>query len=786
MGDIREKLNTGFLFLDGGMGSMLQKAGLPAGVLPESLNISHPEVIEDIHIRYLRAGADIILTNTFGANSLKFENLEEIVKAALKNARSAVKKSGVERECYVALDIGPLGKMLKPVGDFEFEEAVTVFKNTVCLAEKYGAELIVIETMSNLYELKAAIVAAKESTSLPIFATCAFDEREKLMTGTSPEALVSFLEGIGVDALGVNCSFGPYQMKNIVERILKKASVPVIVSPNAGLPSRVNGETVYDVDCEEFSEIMKSFAKKGATVLGGCCGTTPEHIRLTAKKVAKLKFKQIKEKNITCVTGYSDCVEIGNKPVIIGERINPTGKPKLKAALKNNDISYILKEALSQQEAGADVLDVNVGLPEIDEKSMLEKVIVELQAVTEIPLQIDTSDFSAMEKAMRIYNGKPLVNSVNGKKESMEAVFPIVKKYGGTVIALTLDEKGIPETAEERVEIAKRIIACAEKYGIKKKDIIVDPLAMTVSGNKMSACVTLETVKRLHRLSIKTSLGVSNVSFGLPAREKINSVFFANALEQGLDCAIINPMNESMTDALCSFNALKGYDDNFEEYIARFSKEENFEAALSSEEISLKTAIVKGLKSDSEKAAAEELKTKAPLDIINGEIVPALDEVGKGFELNKVFLPKLLMSAEAAKSAFEVIKKAMTGDGSSKGRIILATVKGDIHDIGKNIVKVLLENYGYDVIDLGKDVPPEEIVSCAKENNIKLIGLSALMTTTVCSMEETIALAKKEGLKCKIVVGGAVLTKEYAQTIGADFYSKDAMETVRYAEKIFK
>lgn len=781
--DIREKIKQGFIFLDGGFGTMLQQANLPLGQLPESVNITNPEIVKGIHTQYLLAGADVVTTNTFGANSLKYDNLKEVVFAAVKNARDAVKQIGCEDK-YVALDIGPLGKVLKPLGYFEFEDAINVFSKTIKLGAEAGADLILIETMSNLYELKAAVIASKESCNLPIFASCAFDERLKLMSGSSVETVVAFLESIGVDALGTNCSFGPEQMSDIIDIMIKKSSIPVIACPNAGLPARENGKTVYDVDAEKFSDYLCSFAKKGAGILGGCCGTTPEYIKKTVEKVKKVEFKNIEKKNITVCTGYSDAVEIDKRTVIIGERINPTGKKLLKQALREGDISYILNEAVSQQEHSADILDVNVGIPDIDEKQVLKDVVFEIQSVCSLPLQIDTSDFEAMEKAMRIYNGKPLVNSVNGKDESMKAVFPLVKKYGAAVIALTLDENGIPSSAQERFKIAQKIIHTAEKYGIEKKDIIVDPLAMTVSSDKYSANVTLQAVKMLHENGIKTSLGISNVSFGLPSRDKLNSIFFTQAMQFSLSCAIINPLSESMMSAYRSFNALCALDDNFEKYIEYFSdKQEEKKPAESSSD--LKRSIIKGMKNQSIKSAVKSLENNSPLDVIEKEIVPALDEVGKGFEQNKVFLPQLLMSAECAKEAFGVIKEKMPKDSSSRGKIVLATVKGDIHDIGKNIVKVLLENYGFEIIDLGKDVDKHKVVEAIRENGVKLCGLSALMTTTVCSMEETIEEIRKFVPQCKVAVGGAVLTKEYADSIGADCYCRDAMETVRYAEKIF-
>lgn len=781
--DIRQKLKEGFLFLDGGFGTMLQKSGLELGRLPESVNITSPQVVSDIHKSYILAGADIVTTNTFGANCLKYDNLDEVIRCAVENAKNAVKEADMG-EKYIALDIGPLGKILKPLGYFEFEDAVKAFSETVRIGVKYGVDLILIETMSNLYELKAAVIAAKENCDLPIFASCAFDERMKLMSGSSVETVAAFLEGMGVDALGANCSFGPKQMADVVDKLLAVSSTPVIACPNAGLPTRRDGKTVYDIDAREFSQYMLSFAKKGVGVLGGCCGTTPEYIEATVKKVKEERFSYIPKKELTVVTGYADAVNISDKTLIIGERINPTGKKKLKQALRENDVTYILDEALLQQKNGAHILDVNVGIPEIDEADVLENTVFEIQSVCELPLQIDTSDPAAMERAMRIYNGKPLINSVNAKKESMDAIFPLVRKYGGTLIALTLDEKGIPDRPEDRFELALKIIKEAEKYGIEKKDIIVDPLVMTVSSGADSAVVTLESVKMLHEAGIRTSLGVSNVSFGLPEREQLNSIFFANAMQLGLDCAIMNPGNEKMMNAYAAFNALNCRDENFLQYISRFSpKEESADAGAQTSE--LKNAIITGLKKSSVKNARLSLEKYDPIYVIENEIVPALDEVGRRFENNTVFLPQLLMSAECAKEAFEVVREKMPKNSVSKGTVILATVKGDIHDIGKNIVKVLLENYGYEVIDLGKDVDKKTVVEKIRETGATLCGLSALMTTTVSSMEETIALIHNEKLDCKVIVGGAVLTKEYAQSIGADYYAKDAMESVRYAEKVF-
>ena len=792
--NILDKIHSSITYFDGGMGTLLQAEGLTPGELPETWNISHPDVIYNIHRKYLESGSNIITTNTFGANRLKFDNLEQIIKAAVDNAKKAVSEFDGDR--YVAFDMGPLGKMLKPLGDLEFEDAVSIFAESVKIADSCGVDLILAETMNDSYEAKAAVLAAKENSALPVFATCVFDENAKLMTGADPAAMVAVLEGLGVDAIGMNCSLGPRQMVNIVPLMTARASVPVIVNPNAGLPKSIDGRTVYDVDADEFSDIMTDIVKSGATIIGGCCGTTPEFIRKTVEKTSLIPFTKPSKKRLTVVSSYTHAVDIGGVPILIGERINPTGKKKFKQALRDNDLEYILGEGVAQQDAGADILDVNVGLPEINETEMMVKVVSELQAVSDLPLQLDTVDPAAMEQAMRIYNGKPLVNSVNGKPESMKAVFPLVKKYGGAVIALTIGENGIPDTAEGRYEIAAKIVEEAERYGIDRCDIIVDPLAMTVSSDTNSANITLESIRLIEeRLGVHTSLGVSNISFGLPNRDFITSTFFAIALQNGLDCAIMNPFSFEMMKVYHSYKALRGMDESCTGYIEFASnvvtagnvtavKKADGGAELSEEP--LKRAIIKGLADQARSAAAQLVKERDPLEVVNDQIIPALDQVGKGFEEHTVFLPQLLMSADAAKAAFESVKDALSSEKkASKGTIILATVKGDIHDIGKNIVKVLLSNYGYDVIDLGKDVPPEEIRDCALKNDIKLVGLSALMTTTVPSMEETIKLLRESGSPAKVVVGGAVLTQEYADMIGADKYAKDAMETVRYAEEIF-
>ena len=821
--NIRDEIGKRLLFFDGGMGSLLQKRGLQAGELPETWNILKPDVLTEIHKEYAEAGADIILANTFGANRFKYaDNLEEIVNAAVINAREGIRLSG--RQAYVALDVGPTGKLLKPMGTLDFEEAVDVFADVVKAGVKAGVDLILIETMNDSYELKAAMLAAKENSDLPVFATVVFDEKHKMLTGASPMAIVAMLEGLHADAIGMNCGLGPKELLPIFQEMAQYASCPLIINPNAGLPRNDHGKTVYDVGPEEFAEGMVPFVEAGAWFAGGCCGTTPEHIKALVDRCRNMEIKPLTEKDYTIVTSYSQAVSIGNKPVIIGERINPTGKKKFKQALRDKDMEYILEEGVKQADSGADILDVNVGLPEIDEVEMMKKTVYELQSILPLPLQIDTTDPAAMEAALRMYNGKAMVNSVNGKQEVMEKIFPLVQKYGGVVVGLALDEDGIPSTAEGRLAIAEKIYNTAAKYGISRKDIVIDALTMTMSTDDNSANVTLETVRRIKEQGGRTVLGVSNISFGLPQREVITSSFFLLAMGAGLSAGIINPNSAAMRQAYDSFCVLGGFDSQCMNYIEKYavatpvppagtisapvqggsasasgSESSSGSAGLSGKtatgggtsqnqlELSLTDCIVKGLKEQSYKATIETLKTRDAMTVINEELVPALDIVGQGFEKGTVFLPQLLMSAEAAKAGFEAIKEHMESQGSvreKKATIVIATVKGDIHDIGKNIVKVLLENYGYDVIDLGKDVPPEVVVDTVVEKHAPLCGLSALMTTTVVSMEETIKKLRQKAPWCKVMVGGAVLTQEYADMIGADFYGKDAMQSVHYAEEL--
>lgn len=760
-------------YFDGGMGSMLN---LRPGELPEKLNISDPDRVYRVHKAYADAGADIITANTFGANRLKYDNCDELVRAGVALAKKTGKK--------VALDLGPTGKLLKPMGDLDFEECVSIYADVVN-AGKNDADIVLIETMGDTYEIKAAMLAAKENCDLPIFVSMIFDEKGRLLTGADVKTACAVVEGLGADVIGFNCGLGPKQMIPLVEELEKYTSTPIMVNPNAGLPESVNGETVYNVDPDEFSDLMAQIADLGVSYLGGCCGTTPAHIKALIEKTKNIPDVPPSKKNFTFVTSYSQSVELGEKSAVIGERINPTGKKLLKQALRDRDMDYILREGISQKDCGAHILDVNVGLPEIDEVEMLKSAVYELQSVLPTPLQLDSSDAVAMEQALRIYNGKPLINSTNGKEKSMHEIFPLAKKYGGVVVCLCLDENGIPETADGRIKVAQKIINTAAEYGIDKKDLIVDALAMTISTDTKNAIETLKAVDYIkHTLGVNTVLGVSNISFGLPNREAVNTAFYTLCLKAGLSAGIINPKSQSMMNAYYSYNALAGLDENCTEYIESAVV---IDAVADASNITLLDAIVKGMKEESAKCAKELLKTQNSLDIINEYIIPALDKVGDGFEKNKIFLPQLLMSADSAKAAFDEIKAHMIVSGNSqvKGeKIIIATVEGDIHDIGKNIVKVLLANYGFDVVDLGKDVKCETVLDETIKNDAKLVGLSALMTTTVPNMEKTIKLIH-ENTDAKVFVGGAVLTKDYAKMINADWYAKDAMESVRIAQEFF-
>ena len=775
---IREKLGKEWLFIDGAMGTMLEKAGLPAGMLSETWNRTNPEKIEAIHRAYLAAGCNVILANTFGANQLKHgEDVGDVIRAGLDCARRAVAVNNAP--AYVALDIGPTGKLLKPFGDLAFEDAYDIFSEMVIAGR--DADLIVIETLSDTYEAKAAVLAAKEHADVPIIVTLSFDANGKLLTGGSVAAAAVMLEGLGVDALGFNCGLGPDEMIRLMPELTRVTNLPIVVCPNAGLPVAVNGRTTYNVAPSQFAKSCLRLAELGASALGGCCGTTPDHIAALVQAVSLQKINRIFAPDRTEISSYTKSVCLDDGPVLIGERINPTGKPKLKQALTTENYEYLAREAIAQAEAGAHLLDVNVGLPGIDEAEAMLRAVTLIQSVTQLPLVIDTAHPDAMASALRLYNGKPLVNSVNGKRESIETVLPLVKQYGAAVIALTLDESGIPETADGRLAIARRIIDAAEKLGIDRKNILVDALTLPVSAGRDHAKVTLETLHRARtELGAHTVLGVSNVSFGLPNRGGLNAAFFITALSQGLSAGIINPLQSDMVDAYAYALALLGYDEACGQYIARFSQSAPA-PVVQTQEMTLRDAVQKGLCSQAGRIATELTKTRDAMDIIDNELIPALDTVGRGFERQTVFLPQLLMSSDAARAAFDAIRSAFpTASKQSRlGPIILATVHGDIHDIGKNIVRALMENYGYFVIDLGKDVAPEHIVDAAIKHNAPFVGLSALMTTTVPAMEETIIQLRKSH-PCRIIVGGAVLTQSYADQIGADHYAPDAMSAVRY------
>lgn len=799
--NIRNLLGNRILFFDGGMGSMLQKNGMSAGEIPELINLSNPDLIEKIHTEYLEAGANIITTNTFGANPLKSaeigESLDIIIATAIGIARKAVNKfQSKEQPRFVAFDMGPCGKLLEPLGDLSFDDCYDAFAKTAITAEKCGADLVIIETMSDTLEAKAAVLAVKENTSLPIFCTMTFDESYKTLTGGDVRVMSAIMEALNVDCVGINCGLGPEQIGEMIAELSEISSIPIMAQPNAGLPQIENGKTVYNISPEQFAEECEIMAKLGISVIGGCCGTTPDHIRSLVQKCKNYK-PIVEEKNITVVASYSQTVTLGNGPVIVGERINPTGKKKFREALKNDDIDYILNEAFAQRDAGAHILDVNVGCPGIDECATMEKAIKAISATVNLPLQIDSSDPKTIERALRIYNGKPMVNSVNGKEENIKAIMPIVQKYGGVLVGLCLDESGIPPTAEERVEIAKKIYNRAKDYGIKKKNLVMDALTLTISAQQKESAETIKALNIIkNELGICTTLGVSNISFGLPRREIVNGTFFALALHSGLDACIINPCADAMINTYRAFMALAGYDEACGEYVSKYAGtksqttviKENQGEEQQKNSNPLFDIIVKGLKDQAFNETMRQLENTPPMDIVNNILVEALNVVGREFEKGTMFLPQLMMSAETVKNSFDAIKQHIASSGEaqeSKGKILLATVKGDIHDIGKNIVKVLLENYGYDVYDLGKDVPPEKIVNTLKENDIKICGLSALMTTTVVSMEDTIKAIRNEGLDVKVWVGGAVLTQDYADMIGADKYCKDALSSVNFAKEFF-
>lgn len=780
-----KEIENKILIFDGAMGTMLQQEGLGAGELPEVYNIEHPEIIQKIHESYIKAGAQIITTNTFQASELKLEHcsysVEQIIEAAVKIARKA-------KAPFVALDIGPLGKMMKPLGELSFEEAYQFFKRQVEAGTKAGVDFILLETFSDLYEAKAAILAAKENSNLPIFCTMTFQQDGRTFLGTNPLTAVSVLQGLGVDVLGMNCSLGPEEMISFLPDFLRYAKVPVMVQSNAGLPQMEKGQTLFPVTPKTFGHYAEKMAKLGVQILGGCCGTTPEYIYQIKQRIGNRTPISRKVERMTCACSSNQTVILDDKTTVIGERINPTGKKRLKEALRNHQFDILLKEAIYQVNAGAQILDVNVGLPEIDEKEILPKITCDIQEVVDVPLQIDSADIKALEATVRVYNGKPIINSVNGKEESMKAVFPIAKKYGAALICLTLDENGIPKTAQGRLQIAEKMMKRAIEYGIPKEDLIVDCLVMTASAQQSIVKETLKAVNLVKtKLGVKTTLGISNISFGLPNRELLNQTFLAAALGSGLDAPILDPLSQQMMDTIHSFRVLNNEDREAQKYITTYqtlSKEGEKEKNHSKD---IQTLIVNGMKVEVEREVEELLKKKDGEKIIQEFFIPALDKVGKKYELGEFFLPQLLRSAEAVKQGLDVIKARSIKETikEREGKILLATVKGDIHDIGKNIVKMLLENYGFTVIDMGKDVEPKAIVERVKKEKIELVGLSALMTTTVKNMERTIQALKKEAPYCKVMVGGAVLTLEYAKMVGADYYAADGQAGIRIAKEVF-
>lgn len=772
-----------FIIFDGAMGTQLQAKGLKTGECPEILSITHPEIVRDIHKSYIDAGSMVVYSNTFGANSYKLAEsgytVEEVVKASVKVAKEATDGTGA----LAALDIGPIGQLMEPTGSMSFDEAYEIYKEVILAGA--DADLIVFETMTDLAELKAGVLAAKENSSKPIVCTMTFEENMRTFTGCSVSSMALTLEGLGVDAMGVNCSLGPVQLRGVVEELAKWTTLPIIVKPNAGLPDPATGK--YDLPPEEFAaDMANGIVPLGATILGGCCGTTPEYIRQlsTALKNAKPYKRSTVVPSAVCSPSRTVVI---NQPRIIGERINPTGKKLFKEALRNNNLDYILTQGIEQINAGAEILDVNVGLPEIDEEQMMIRAIKGLQGVVDVPLQIDSTIPQVLESALRVYSGKPIVNSVNGEEKSLEAVLPLVKKYGAAVVGLTLDKDGIPKTAEGRFAIAEKIVKRANALGIKNSDIYIDCLTLTASAEQEGVLETLNALERVKKeLGVKTVLGVSNISFGLPNRELVTSTFLTMALQKGLDLPIINPNIDAMTGAVRAYRLLANIDKNSVEFIQAYNNADTKKPQSEKKEISLSYAIENGLKAEGAQVTEKLLESHSPMDIINDYLIPTLDKAGADFETGKIFLPQLIQSATVAQACFDVIKKKLISEDSapvSKGKIVLATVKGDVHDIGKNIVKVLLENYGYTVIDLGKDVDYEEVVKATVDNNVKLVGLSALMTTTLKSMEETIALLRKN-CDCTVMVGGAVLTPDYAEKIGADYYSKDAKESVDIAKKV--
>ena len=795
---LKDLLGKKTLFFDGGMGTQLQANGLSVGAIPEELNIDKPELIVMIHENYLKAGADFITTNTFGANAHKMSRAKypntEMIKAAVKNADTARKNLGREKDSYIALDIGPIGELLAPIGTLSFDDAYELFKEQI-VCVKDDIDLVIFETFGDLYELKAGVLAAKENCDKPVFVSVSFDKSGRTLTGTNPETYINVMEGLKVDAIGVNCSLGPKELEPVILTLLEKSHLPVLIQPNAGLPTLRDGKTVFELTPESFIEALSNVMNEGIAVIGGCCGTTPDFIRLE-KENFPVDVKQREVPLRTAVSSSTMTVYLDEDVKVCGERLNPTGKKKLQAALREENYDMLISEAIAQEDAGAKVLDVNVGLPGIDEAAVMRKVIPMLQEVVSIPLQIDSSNPAAIEAACRIYNGKPLINSVNGKDAVMEAVFPVAKKYGGAIIGLALSEE-VPKLCEERVAIAKKIIAKAKEYGIPEKDLLIDCLTLTVSAQQAEAAETLKALKVVSDMGLSSTLGVSNISFGLPNRPLINRTFLTLAMHSGLKMPIINPLDRSLMDCIDAFNVIMNVDAGCEKYI------KNQENVVIETVTVQKTAagdangataaggkkdvgfcIIKGLKDEITAVTVEELKKTDPMVLINDTIIPALNKVGRDYDSGKIFLPQLIQAAETAKVAFAEVQKHFTVSSEKKGPVILCTVEGDIHDIGKNIVKVVCESYGYEIIDLGKDIPVDSVVDAYKEYKPKAIGLSALMTTTVENMKRTIAALRANDCDVPIMVGGAVLTEEIAKEIDADYYTEDAMSLVNLFKEL--
>lgn len=789
-----EQLSRRPLFFDGAMGTLLQERGLRPGELPEILNLTRPDIVLSVYEDYCAAMCDIITANTFGANALKLKKTgytpDQVISASLSLARKALAMSKRTVKPLIALDVGPTGKLLAPFGTLSFDEAYHIFAGQMTAGAENGADLIIIETMTDIYEMKAAVLAAKENTDLPVFASFSFDEKAKLLTGGTIACAVALLEGLSVDAIGINCGFGPETVKPFIGEMSALSSTPVLVMPNAGMPHMLDGRTIFDIGPDEFARQMKEILAQGAHILGGCCGTGPEHIRQAIECCTQVPVP-VEKKDITIVSSYSASVVIGEKPVIIGENINPTGRKQLKQALLAGDVDCLVDLAIAQRDAGAAILDVNIGVPGIDETLTMHNAVTEIQTSVSTPLQLDSADPAAIEKSLRYYNGKAAVNSVNGKRESLDALLPLVKKYGGVIVGLTLDENGIPKTPEGRLEIAEKIVQAASEYGVEKKDILIDALTLTVGASPDAARITLDSMALIKkRLGVKTVLGISNISYGLPHRDVVNATFLAQALARGLDACIINPESTAMMNTYYSNNTLNGIDSpafEYGEYIDSVTKRESHVNGVNAD-APLYSAITGGLSQRAYELTLDALNTSSPQQLVADVLVPALDSVGKGFENKTLFLPQLMKSAQAAQNAFNAIKEKLESEGKahiSKGSVILATVKGDIHDIGKNIVKIMLENYGFSVIDLGKNVSREEILETVRQTGVKLVGLSALMTTTLPEMQNTIALLHEVDRSVKVMAGGAVLTKEYAFSIGADYYAPDAMAAVQTAEHYY-